>query len=81
MVVAPPVAPPVAIKPVPVPVVVQSTRVEVADVANPTVRADVVFVPGSTGRVAIQVEQSAPGQVEVVAPVKAADEPKKEDKR
>lgn len=74
-------APPVAIKPIAVPIVVQSTRVEVADVDNPTMRADVVFMPGTSGRVATQVVQSEPAQVEVSAPVKAADEPKKEDKR
>lgn len=76
-VVTPPavVVPPVAIKPVFVPVVIVSTRVEVADVATPTMRADVVLVPNSSGPDRGVTVKNQASKVEM------ADKKEKDDKR
>lgn len=62
-----PSQPSVAVKPVlvPVSVVVVSTRVEVADVDAPTMRADVVLLPGSSGQGRSVVVKSQAYPVEV----------------
>lgn len=62
---APPVAPPTTVPPVVIPVVVVSTRVEVANVAGPTMRADTVYVPGPGGQSRGVEVHSEPARVEV----------------
>lgn len=61
----PPVAPPTTVPPAIIPVVVVSTRVEVADVAGPTMRADTVYVPGPGGQSRGVEVHSEPARVEV----------------